>query len=63
VPEIVVDGVNGFVCADVAAAVGAVSRIATLDRARVRANCDERFSDRVLVDRMLAIMTSAVARA
>jgi glycosyltransferase involved in cell wall biosynthesis len=63
VPEIVVDGVNGFVCADVAAAVGAVSRVSTLDRGRVRANCDERFSDRVLVDRMLAIMTSAVARA
>jgi glycosyltransferase involved in cell wall biosynthesis len=63
VPEIVVDGVNGFVCSDVASASAAVSRVSTLDRARVRADCDARFSDRVLVDRMVAIMASAVARA
>jgi hypothetical protein len=29
----------------------------------VRADCESRFSDRVLVDRMLALMASAVARA
>jgi glycosyltransferase involved in cell wall biosynthesis len=62
VPEVVIDGVNGFVCPDVASAARAVSRVSALDRARVRANCESRFSDRVLVDRMLAIMTSAVAR-
>ena len=44
------------------AAIAAVSRLSTLDRACVRANCEARFSDRVLVDRMLAIMASAVAR-
>ena len=63
VPEIVIDGVNGFVCRDVASAAGAVARVPTLDRARVRADCERRFSDEVLVDRMLAIMSSAVARA
>jgi glycosyltransferase involved in cell wall biosynthesis len=63
VPEIVVDGVNGFVCPDVSSAAGAVARVSTLDRARVRADCESRFSDRVLVDRMLALMASAVARA
>lgn len=63
VPEIVVDGVNGFVCPDVASAVDAVARIGTLDRARVRTDCESRFSDGVLVDRMLAIMASEVARA
>jgi hypothetical protein len=62
VPEIVINGVNGFVCADVTAAMAAVSRLSTLDRARVRADCEARFSDRVLVDRMLTIMASAVAR-
>ena len=31
-------------------------------RARVRADCEARFSDRVLVDRMLTIMASAMAR-
>jgi glycosyltransferase involved in cell wall biosynthesis len=60
VPEVVIDGVNGFVCADAAAAIAAVGRISTLDRARVRADCDARFSDRVLVDGMLAIMSRAV---
>jgi glycosyltransferase involved in cell wall biosynthesis len=63
VPEVVVDGVNGFVCADVASAAAAVSSVPTLDRARVRADCESRFSDRVLVDRMLSIMAGAVARA
>jgi len=62
VPEVVINGVNGFVCADVTAAIAAVSSLSTLDRARVRADCEARFSDRVLVDRMLTIMASAVAR-
>ena len=62
VPEVVIDGVNGFVCAGVVAAVAAASRISTLDRARVRADCEARFSDRVLVDGMLAIMSHAVER-
>jgi glycosyltransferase involved in cell wall biosynthesis len=62
VPEVVIDGVNGFVCPDVASAVRAVARVPSLDRARVRADCESRFSDGVLVDRMLALMSSAVAR-
>ena len=62
VPEIVVNGVNGFVCADVASAAAAVARIPTLDRAGVRANCESRFSGPVLVDRMVAMMETAVSR-
>jgi glycosyltransferase involved in cell wall biosynthesis len=62
VPEIVVDGVNGFVCADVEAASQAVSRLATIDRRGVRGNCESRFSDRVLVDGMLSMMTDAIDR-
>jgi len=63
VPEVVIDGVNGFVRSDVASAADAVARVPTLSRARVRADCESRFSDGVLVDRMLSIMSSAVARA
>ena len=63
VPEVVVDGVNGFVCDDVASAAAAVSRLSALDRAGVRADCERRFSDRVLVDRMLSIMSDSVSRA
>jgi glycosyltransferase involved in cell wall biosynthesis len=61
VPEVVTDGVTGFVCADVEAAAAAVAKIGTLDRARVRAECEARFSDRVLVAGMLALMSEARA--
>jgi glycosyltransferase involved in cell wall biosynthesis len=50
VPEIVRDGVNGFVVNDVAGAVGAVGRLGTLDRRVVRADCETRFSDHAVVD-------------
>jgi glycosyltransferase involved in cell wall biosynthesis len=44
VPEIVTDGVSGFVVDTVEEAVGAVRRIATLDRAKVRAEFERRFT-------------------
>jgi glycosyltransferase involved in cell wall biosynthesis len=65
VPEVVTDGVTGFVCPHVDAAAAAVSRLSTIDRARVRTDCEARFSGRVFVDRMLSLMAeamSAVAR-
>lgn len=62
VPEIVRDGVNGFVVRDVDEAVAAVSRLGKIDRGHVRADCEARFSDRVLVDRLLAIIAGAVDR-
>jgi hypothetical protein len=44
VPEIVTDGVSGFVVDTVEEAVRAVRRIATLDRAKVRAEFERRFT-------------------
>jgi glycosyltransferase involved in cell wall biosynthesis len=44
VPEVIEDGVSGFVVEDVASAIAAVQRIATLDRARVRRAFDTRFT-------------------
>jgi glycosyltransferase involved in cell wall biosynthesis len=61
VPEVVADGVTGFVCADVETAAASVAKVGALDRARVRAECEARFSDRVLVDRMLVLMSEAMA--
>jgi len=61
VPEVVAEGVTGFVCPDVKTAAAAVARIGALDRTRVRAECEARFSDRVLVDRMLALMSEAIS--
>ncbi len=44
VPEIVEDGVTGFVVASEAEAVAALARIDGLDRARVRRRFEERFT-------------------
>jgi glycosyltransferase involved in cell wall biosynthesis len=44
VPEIVEDGVTGFIVDSIDAAVSAVPRAAALDRTRVRSRFDERFS-------------------
>jgi glycosyltransferase involved in cell wall biosynthesis len=55
VPEVVRDGVNGFVVKDVAGAVAAVGRLGAIDRRAVRADCEARFSDRAIVEAYLAV--------
>jgi glycosyltransferase involved in cell wall biosynthesis len=55
VPEVVRDGVNGFVVKDVAGAAAAVGRLGAIDRRQVRADCEMRFSDRAIVDAYLAV--------
>jgi glycosyltransferase involved in cell wall biosynthesis len=49
VPEVVQDGVNGFLCSNVEEMVEAVGKIGSLSRAACRRDFEERFSDRVLV--------------
>lgn len=48
VPEVIDDGVSGFIVEDIEGAVAAVGRLDELDRARVR----ERFEERFTVERM-----------
>jgi glycosyltransferase involved in cell wall biosynthesis len=68
VPEVIEDGVTGYIVADEAAAVAAVRRLARLDRGRVRARFEARFTarrmaeDYVAVYRSLAHETSLRAR-
>jgi glycosyltransferase involved in cell wall biosynthesis len=50
VPEVVRDGINGFVCRDVEHAAAVVARLGSIDRAAVRADCEARFGDRAVVD-------------
>jgi len=50
VPEIVEDGVNGFVCDSVEQMVRAVGCLPRIDRRNCRRIAEERFSDRVIVD-------------
>ena len=44
VPEIIDDGVTGFIVADVGEAAAAVGRLQTLDRAAIRRRFEERFT-------------------
>ena len=55
VPEVVRDGVTGFVVDDVAGAAAAVGRLPTLSRAAVRQECQARFCHRVIAAQYEAI--------
>jgi glycosyltransferase involved in cell wall biosynthesis len=63
VPEIVNDGVTGFVCESVAEMVIAVSRLAEVDRQRCRQLMEEKFSGRVMTEAYEALYTRMVAGA
>lgn len=49
-PEIVEQGVNGFVCDSLDEMATAVGRISEIDRSECRRIAEEKFSDRVIVD-------------
>jgi glycosyltransferase involved in cell wall biosynthesis len=49
VPEVIRDGVNGYVCGTVEQAAAAVARLAALDRRRVRRDCEARFGHDAIV--------------
>jgi glycosyltransferase involved in cell wall biosynthesis len=54
VPEVIEDGLTGFIVEDEVGAIGAVERLATLSRARVRARFEERFTARRMATDYLA---------
>ncbi len=60
-PEIVEDGVTGFVCADEAAMVAALGRLDELDRRRCRAAVDGPFSARRMVDEHVDLYRKVLA--
>jgi hypothetical protein len=59
IPEIVVDGVTGFLCDDVDEAVARVPMLGGLDRGKCRAHVERTFS----VDRMIDRYADAFTRA
>ena len=60
IPEIVVDGVTGFLCDDVAAAVASVPRLGTLSRRACRVHVESTFTVERMADRYLAAYTEAL---
>jgi glycosyltransferase involved in cell wall biosynthesis len=61
VPEVIDDGVTGFVVDDLAGAIAAVARVRELDRRAVRARCAERFSRDRMVDDYLRVYEEVLA--
>ena len=61
-PEIVDDGVTGFLVDSVAEAIAAVPAAAELDRRTVRATAERRFGVSRMVDDYLAVYRDIVAR-
>jgi glycosyltransferase involved in cell wall biosynthesis len=59
-PEIVVDGVTGFLCDDVGEALARVPRLAGLDRRACRARVESTFTVERMVDRYLGAYADAL---
>jgi glycosyltransferase involved in cell wall biosynthesis len=59
VPEVIDDGVTGILVDDEDTAVDAVGRAARLDRARVRATFERRFTSRTMAQRYVALYEAA----
>jgi glycosyltransferase involved in cell wall biosynthesis len=62
-PEIVDDGVTGFLCADVEGMAAALPLVAGLDRAACRASAEARFSTPTMVQRHLDLYDRVLRRA
>jgi len=62
VPEVVIDGVNGFTCRSADDAVQAVASLDRIDRRAVRADCERRFGASVIVDEYEALYYEQLAR-
>jgi glycosyltransferase involved in cell wall biosynthesis len=61
VPEIVEDGLTGFVVEDEAGAIAAVGRLSLLSRPRIRARFEQRFTARRMAEDYLDVYRSLVA--
>ena len=61
-PEIVLDGVTGFLCGSVEDAVANVPRLAALDRRACRRRVEEKFSLERMIDRYLEAYAVALQR-
>jgi glycosyltransferase involved in cell wall biosynthesis len=63
VPEIIEDGLTGYIVEDETSAVGAVGRLSALSRQRVRARFEERFTARRMANEYLAVYRSLTEQA
>jgi glycosyltransferase involved in cell wall biosynthesis len=62
VPEVILDGVNGFAVDDVDEALQALPKLASLDRTAIRKDCERRFSRQSIVDQYERLYRDLLAR-
>jgi glycosyltransferase involved in cell wall biosynthesis len=62
VPEVVEDGVNGFICRDADEMVRRVEDISKIDRRKVRQIAEERFSNTKIAADYLQLYTQLITR-
>lgn len=62
VPEIVQNGINGFVCSDTEEMTRRVADLAAIDRVRVRRIAEEKFSDTRIVSDYLSLYKDLIGR-
>jgi glycosyltransferase involved in cell wall biosynthesis len=60
IPEVIVDGVTGFLCEGVDDAVAKVPRLSSLDRRVCRAHVEAEFTVECMIDRYLDAYASAL---
>jgi glycosyltransferase involved in cell wall biosynthesis len=63
VPEVIDDGVTGFVVEDINGAIGAVDRLAQLSRQKIRRRFEERFTARRMAQDYLSVYRSLMDKA
>jgi len=61
VPDVVIDGLNGYVVEDVASAVQAIGRLPALDRRLIREDCQRRFAAAVIADHYESLYREVLA--
>lgn len=62
-PEIIIDGENGFLVDDVSSAVEAIGNLKTISRYRCRAIVEERFSQEQMVENYMAVYRQIIEKA
>lgn len=62
VPEVVKDGVTGFVCQDVEEMLVCVNNLNKINRKQVREAAEKRFSDKIIADNYLSLYSRVAAK-
>jgi len=60
VPEVVDDGLTGFIVEDDLGAIGAVQRLGELDRGKVRAQFEQRFTARRMAEDYVDVYSTLI---